>query len=638
PSYDEVMAVGASATEAVAVVRAALPKVERRRVAHTERVDLEGQIARLETEFEVARSEQAVLPARLESLRADLAGARAAADRLPTLAEAETLLSTRLEAHESVVGLRAELAQAREEWVGAREVTVGLKEELLVLQQARIDGMAAELAGALASGCSCPVCGSADHPAKASAAPGAPDARAEKDARAAVVDADLLEHAFSAKVHELETTMAASLARAGEHSAEHVRAQLSETRGLLRASTASAARADQLARALAAADAAALEVDARLHELSTSHARLLAAHERVVTEIDGLHAEIADVLESTGHPDLESLLAHHERTLALGRAAERHLEQAEAAEAARLEAEGAADQAAQDAAFADAEEAAAHALAPPEVEDLATRVEHHQRRLAAVRDILSEHGAGTLSDSPPPPVDDLETAHRAHLARRDAAAAGLHVATTRHERLTGLVADLDEILAEWMPLREDLLVAAGLAGFVEGKSADNALKMRLSAYVLSYRLTQVVAAANERLARMSDQRYSLEHTGTRGAGETRGGLSLLVRDDWSGETRDPATLSGGETFVVSLALALGLSDVVTHESGGAALDTLFVDEGFGSLDADTLDDVMDTIDSLRDGGRVVGLVSHVAEMRDRIPAQLVVSKARRGSTVTLRGC
>jgi exonuclease SbcC len=133
---------------------------------------------------------------------------------------------------------------------------------------------------------------------------------------------------------------------------------------------------------------------------------------------------------------------------------------------------------------------------------------------------------------------------------------------------------------------------------------------------------------------MSDQRYSLEHTGRRGAGETRGGLSILVRDDWSGEARDPATLSGGETFVVSLALALGLADVVTQEAGGADLDTLFVDEGFGSLDADTLDDVLDTLDSLRDGGRVVGVVSHVAEMRERIPAQLRVTKSRTGSTIT----
>ena len=115
--------------------------------------------------------------------------------------------------------------------------------------------------------------------------------------------------------------------------------------------------------------------------------------------------------------------------------------------------------------------------------------------------------------------------------------------------------------------------------------------MRLSAYVLAHRLGQVVDAANLRLSTMSDRRYSLVHTGQRGAGETRGGLSLLVRDDWTGDSRDPATLSGGETFVVSLALALGLADVITQEAGGADLDTLFVDEGFGSLDAETLEDV-----------------------------------------------
>ena len=106
-----------------------------------------------------------------------------------------------------------------------------------------------------------------------------------------------------------------------------------------------------------------------------------------------------------------------------------------------------------------------------------------------------------------------------------------------------------------------------------------------------------------------------------------------VRDEWSGKHRDPATLSGGETFIVSLALALGLADTVSQEAGGTQLDTLFIDEGFGALDATTLDGVMDTLDALRDGGRVVGLVSHVAELRNRVPAQLEVRKARHGSTV-----
>ncbi|HRI98688.1 MAG TPA: SbcC/MukB-like Walker B domain-containing protein, partial [Nocardioides sp.] len=207
----------------------------------------------------------------------------------------------------------------------------------------------------------------------------------------------------------------------------------------------------------------------------------------------------------------------------------------------------------------------------------------------------------------------------------------------RAVRLDDLTRRLIDALAQWQPRHDEWRLTAELSAFCEGKSADNRLQMRLSAYVLAYRLSQVVAAANERLAGMSDQRYTLEHTGRAGAGETRGGLSLLVRDDWSGESRDPATLSGGETFVVSLALALGLADVITQEAGGADLDTLFVDEGFGSLDADTLDDVLDTLDALRDGGRVVGVVSHVAEMRDRIPCQLVVTKARGGSTLSVRG-
>jgi exonuclease SbcC len=176
-------------------------------------------------------------------------------------------------------------------------------------------------------------------------------------------------------------------------------------------------------------------------------------------------------------------------------------------------------------------------------------------------------------------------------------------------------------------------LAASVASLVEGKSVDNQWRMRLSAYVLSERLRQVVAAANERLATMADERFTLEQADERGAGEQRGGLSLRVRDEWSGKQRDPATLSGGETFIVSLALALGLADTVSHEAGGTQLDTLFIDEGFGALDAATLDSVMDTLDSLRDGGRVVGLVSHVAELRNRIPCQLEVHKARRGSSV-----
>ncbi len=130
---------------------------------------------------------------------------------------------------------------------------------------------------------------------------------------------------------------------------------------------------------------------------------------------------------------------------------------------------------------------------------------------------------------------------------------------------------------------------------------------------------------------MSAGRYALTHSDGATSGRGRAGLGLRVRDAWTGAERDTTTLSGGESFFASLALALGLADVVTAEAGGVPLETLFVDEGFGTLDAETLDEVMDVLDGLREGGRAVGLVSHVAELKARIPAQVYVRKGRRGS-------
>jgi exonuclease SbcC len=161
--------------------------------------------------------------------------------------------------------------------------------------------------------------------------------------------------------------------------------------------------------------------------------------------------------------------------------------------------------------------------------------------------------------------------------------------------------------------------------------------MSLSSFVLAARLEEVALAASERLLRMTQGRYSLVHTDTaRGGG--RAGLGLLARDTWTGQDRETSTLSGGETFLASLALALGLADVVTAEAGGTRIEALVVDEGFGTLDEETLDEVMDVLDGLREGGRVVGLVSHVAELRQRIPAQVHVRKGRAGSRLAVLGC
>jgi exonuclease SbcC len=488
--------------------------------------------------------------ARLDAVRSEIARAEG---RRARLADAEQ--QARAAARRLVDELAVQVDGARVALAEAREQTLQLRGRALDVRQARLEGMAAEMAGVLAVGGCCPVCGSCEHPQKAAARSGAPDEPTERAAQKAADDAAATEHLRDVEVRDA-----------------------------------------------LAAEAAALDAELDAHAV---------------------------------HGDLDEQLAAHARTEQQARAALAALDRLTAAAQALAEAEAGLAAAVVEAGFADADDAVAAALDQRDYDRLAREVAEHDRRLAAVAAVLDEPDATDVAAAATPAVDDLRQRHRRALDALGVARSHESAWATRAQRLGGLVGELDAALGAWAPLREEHDLVTGLSSFVEGKSADNRLQMRLSAYVLAYRLSQVVAAANARLGRMSDQRYSLEHTGRRGAGETRGGLSLRVRDDWSGEARDPATLSGGETFVVSLALALGLADVVTQEAGGADLDTLFVDEGFGSLDADTLDDVMDTLDSLRDGGRVVGVVSHVAEMRDRIPTQLLLSKSRRGSAVAI---
>ncbi|MFP5311979.1 MAG: SbcC/MukB-like Walker B domain-containing protein, partial [Actinomycetes bacterium] len=175
---------------------------------------------------------------------------------------------------------------------------------------------------------------------------------------------------------------------------------------------------------------------------------------------------------------------------------------------------------------------------------------------------------------------------------------------------------------------------AGLADAAAGRG-ENLYRMSLNSYVLAARLEQVAQAASERLVAMSDGRYLLQHTDAKAARGAKSGLGLEVVDQWTGFRRDTSTLSGGESFMASLSLALGLADVVQQEAGGVEIETLFVDEGFGSLDEQSLEQVMDALEGLRDGGRVVGLVSHVADMKQRIGTQLQVIKSRNGSTLRI---
>jgi DNA repair protein SbcC/Rad50 len=184
-------------------------------------------------------------------------------------------------------------------------------------------------------------------------------------------------------------------------------------------------------------------------------------------------------------------------------------------------------------------------------------------------------------------------------------------------------ADLDRLDSETAPVLYLSRLTKGMAG---------RRRVALTTYVLRHWFEQVVRAANVRLASVSSGRYELLRIDEGPTHAARAGLTLAVIDRHTGEQRSTRSLSGGETFYTSLALALGLADVVKAEAGGVDLDTLFIDEGFGSLDSDTLDQVMTVIDELRDRGRVVGIVSHVSELKDRIAERVEVRRLPDGSS------
>ena len=625
--------VAQDAADAAAVVRSALPRAERLLALQSDLPHVRGQLKTATEAVAATREARVALPDRIAGLREAVAGARSARDEVPRVEQQLAALQERAAALAQASDLESRVAEAREEWLSSRERALALHDELLQLRQARLEGMAAELAGALAVGSSCPVCGSADHPSKATPAAGSPDADRERAAQRALDDAKADELARDLRVRDLETTLALLRQRGGSQPlADLEREQALLVTGL-QTVRHEAGRLEATSAELADAEAHLAGLAEELLEAERGATALGARLAGLEDEVAMLGAEIAGLLGDTGQPDLASLLDLHLTRVEVAERATRALDELAVAGSALGDAQQALAAAAAEAGFDDVGSALAQTLDAEATAALERRVHDHERSLATVRAVLAEPASADRSELPD--LQSLAEGHRAALTElsRSRGEAGRWAA--RRERLASLVSELEAALAAWTPVRERLDRVSHLASFVDGKAPDNRWQMRLSAYVLAFRLSQVVAAANERLSVMSDQRYTLEHTGRRGAGETRGGLSLLVRDDWSGESRDPATLSGGETFVVSLALALGLADVITQEAGGADLDTLFVDEGFGSLDADTLDDVMDVLDSLRDGGRVVGVVSHVAEMRDRIPAQLLVRKSRTGSTVAL---
>jgi len=201
---------------------------------------------------------------------------------------------------------------------------------------------------------------------------------------------------------------------------------------------------------------------------------------------------------------------------------------------------------------------------------------------------------------------------------------------------TALVSKFLKDLRGVEKLAAEVKDAVGLGALVTATSSVNTKKLTLESYALQLRFAHVLESASLHLRKMSSGRLSfLLDESTQGRGNT--GLGINVMDEATGDPRPTTSLSGGETFYASLSLALGLADVVQSETGGVSLETLFVDEGFGSLDTDTLERVLDQLDQLKSGGRTIGVISHVSEMKDRFPDRIVVSRETEGPSHIIQG-
>ncbi|WP_104118033.1 AAA family ATPase [Arthrobacter sp. B1805] len=628
----------ASSSSTLAVLRAALPE--------------ERRLLEVRSELDARSKELVELDTRIEGIDAVIARVQ-----LERAADTERLAPLR-EAADGLTHLRADLAaavateetarqfraaQKRQvtadaDHAAASERFLDLKEQWLTKLQLRLEQAAEELAESLVDGEPCPVCGSSEHPSPVASPGGDRVSLAEEQAaRRLQAEAEKVLHAARDLRDRARLEVADLAARGGGASPEDAAAAARVARKKLTdAEAAHAERAaveERIQRGSDDEERSCLLRDSLREKRSVADARrssLLDQEDALASRLAGLRGDapsLAARISAVQSAD-DDLEAVRESLDALARA-----------ETRQEDSRRRVSEALRDTPFESADAARAALLAEDDHARILGAIREYEARAhrldaawdeESVREGLREEQEGIER---PTDEDQRLAAGAADDLRGRAQRAGISAEVLGHsvaqlETYARKFADLEQVIE---PLRAHARLVAAVADTARG-GGENLYKMPLATYVLASRLEQVAAAATERLLQMSDGRYALVHSDAT-AGNKRSGLGLNVIDGWTGNRRDTSTLSGGESFMASLALALGLADVVQQESGGLDIETLFVDEGFGSLDDQALEHVMDALEGLRSGGRVVGLVSHVPELKQRVGAQLQVIKGRQGSSL-----
>lgn len=624
-------------------------------------------------EKDKSRAEKALsdLTATAEQLAEELAG-YSTADEERTLAahmvteaqqkhEAAQQMQQKLDAASAAVAAAEKQSKrtataeqkAQEKWQASAQQALAATEEFKNLQVLRLAQASSLLARELKDGEPCAVCGSVEHPAPAQIAEGEQlveradldaakerEDKAHKQARTHELAKDRATKAHQEASEALAAvrTQYETLAAQGECDVEQTAAQLQEAQTRL---TQAQSRVTARDGVQAKAERVRVELQKAQEALRTIESAAVEAqtrHRDAAARCEAAAAELAPARAAVGFAQrveaVEGYRAAHQRlaraVLLLGQARERHALAAAAAE--RLLAESS---------FESAELVHAAVRTSERVDALeqavaAYELEHARLLEGFGREAIVAVAARAAAGEQAP--DDLQGVRE----RVEQLRAAAHRLTLREGERESMLRSLHVLRGEYAAFRaktaqryDRAQMLANLAAAARGDTLGGyEHQVDLVSYVLGAEFERILHSASLHLDRMSEGRYGMVFSDHRAKGSrSGGGLNLEITDTWTGEPREASSLSGGESFLASLSLALGLAEVVQANNGGIELDTLFIDEGFGTLDAETLDMVMGTIESLRDSGRTIGLISHVEEMKNRIPAQIVVEKGQNGSSV-----
>jgi len=579
-----------------------------------------------------AEQQRQELQERRQAAEAALQGARSAGDRLEGLQQAARAAHQRANAAGELAAGQAAEAAAQLACQRAESQRAQATTALQALRQRQLAGMAARLANALETGAPCPVCGSGHHPQPARAAA---DAVAPGDLEAAEA---VEQHATAAQqqaavaLAALSAQNKALLEQAGGAAADVSAARASALEALQAFTNArdQAAQRPQLEQALEHQAQQIRQNEASHSEATTSSALQAQTSAAERQRAQALAAEVAAELGQetlsprqvlAGWEPLEQALAALAQTAESRDRLENRLEQAEQ----RLAQDGLA------AGFADAEVLASALRTAEQRQSWSQRISAYQEALQSQRSLLAAPELASMAEQRP----DTAAAEAAEAAADQARTTALE----RHSEARGTHDDLSRLSGEHRRQSEALAdrqqQAQSLSTIADRCNGKLAPYISLQRWVLSAYLAEICQYANQRLAMMTSGRYQLRLSDGGARGGRQAGLGLRVLDAFTGEEREVSSLSGGETFQASLALALGVADTVQAHTGGVHLDALFVDEGFGSLDPDNLQLAMDELDRLREGGRLIGIISHVGALRERIRAGIEVIGGDQGSRVRL---